>query len=391
MAVPTVQAVGTPNNGTGNVTYAIPTHQADDILLLVVECAETGGVTAPSGGWAHITNSPRSAGSNVTSVNVMWLRATSGSTTNPTVTDPGNHQVGFVAVIRGAISSGNPWDFTPVASSATGTTTFSATNGTTTVADTLICAVISNNQDTATDQFSSVSMSGVTSFTEREQVFTADGNGGGIALYTGERSATGSPGSCDGTIGTSSAWAGLVFALEPAAGGESHDGTVSASGTPADSATNGQKDAAGTVSAAGVLTTSATNGQKDGAGTVSASGTPGSSATTGRKDASGTVSASGVPASAVVDGTAAEAHSGTITATGTPSSCSLTATTTRSGTASATGLPSSCTVTGGNLAGATYPPGVRSRPGTAGGVRPRPGAEASVRPRASSAARVHSR
>ena len=245
MAAPTVVAVGSPNSGVNNVTVTLPPHQAGDILLVVAECSESAGISAPSGGWAHITNSPRPQGSNVTCCNVFWLRATGSGTTNPSLPDPGNHIVAFAAVIRGAVSSGNPWDFAPVGDGAAGASSFSADNGTTTVADTLICAVVAGNTDTATDQFSSVSMSGVSGFTEQDQAFTASGNGGGISLYTATRTTAGSPGSCDGTIAGTATWSSLVFAIKPLTDvtvnlGQSSDTDSAAALTLSKSATVGQ-------------------------------------------------------------------------------------------------------------------------------------------------------
>src|SRR5438045_793399 len=95
--LPTVHGVGTVNHGTtGAVTYTLPTHSAGDILFLIVETNVTGGVTAPTqdGGWAHVTNSPRAQGSNVTSISVMWKLATSGAMTNPVILAQADHQIG---------------------------------------------------------------------------------------------------------------------------------------------------------------------------------------------------------------------------------------------------------------------------------------------------------
>jgi hypothetical protein len=227
VAIPTVQAVGTPNSGTtSGVTYTLPTHQADDILLLFVECSTTAGVSAPSGGWADITNSPRAQGSNVTCLNIFWLRATGSGTTNPTTGAAANHQVGFTVVVRGAITTGNPWDFSPVGTGFGAQSTFSATGGTTTVADCLVMVGIVSNTDTATDEFTSAANASLSSFTEQEQVFVTDGNGGGVACYTGGKASAGATGSTTGNITTTNSYSALTFAIKPAT-----SVTLSASGT----------------------------------------------------------------------------------------------------------------------------------------------------------------
>lgn len=211
MGMPTVEGVGTPNSGIGNVTYALPAHAANDIILLPIECAESVGVTAPAG-WAHVTNSPRAQGSNVTAVNVLWRRAASGAETAPTVTDPGNHQVGFTLVVRGVRTSGDPWDFAPVGNGAAGATSFSATGGTTTGVDRLVVVAVAGNADIATDQFTSVANATLASFLEREQVFVIDGNGGGIGVWTGQKATAGATGTTTGSM-PSQTYSALTLAL----------------------------------------------------------------------------------------------------------------------------------------------------------------------------------
>jgi hypothetical protein len=218
MGIPTIEGVGAVSSSIAPVTYTLPAHAADDILLLFVECAETVGVTAPSG-WAHVTGSPRAQGSNVTSVNIMWQRAAASGTTNPTVADPGDHQVGFAVVLRGVVATGDPWNFTPVGTGAGGATTFSATGGTTTAVDTRAFVVVANNTDSATDQFSSVTNGTLTGFAEVDQAFTASGNGGGVGVWSGTRTTTGSTGTTNGNIAASSSYSALVFALVGASGG----------------------------------------------------------------------------------------------------------------------------------------------------------------------------
>jgi hypothetical protein len=189
-----------------------PTHAAGDILLLFVECAESAGVTAPAG-WAHVTNSPNAQGSNVTCANVMWKRATTSSETNPTVVDPGNHQIGFVVAVSGAIATGTPTDFAPTTNGQAGVTTFSATGGTLTVTNTRVFVFVASSVDVLTDQFTSVTNASLTGFAIVDQEFTDLGNGGGVGVWSGTKTTTGTTGTATGTIGTSGSYASIVFAI----------------------------------------------------------------------------------------------------------------------------------------------------------------------------------
>lgn len=216
MTAPTVPGAGADNHGTtGAVTYTLPAHQADDILLLVCETNVTGGLTAPSG-WAHVTNSPKAQGSNVTSLSVFWLRAASSSETDPQVPAAADHQVGFAFNARGVINSGNPWDFTPVASGNASGSAMSATGGTTTVADTLVIVCSGNATDTASDNYTSVANGTLAGFSVLNQSFTTDGNGGGVMVATGTLAAAGATGTTTATITTAGATANIVLALVPA-------------------------------------------------------------------------------------------------------------------------------------------------------------------------------
>jgi len=123
MAAPTLQAEGTLNSVTsGNLTLTLPAHAADDILVCTVLCwlPNTVGaintIPAPAGGWAK----PASVQFPATpdgEIAFFWLRAASGSETNPTFNraldwDSGTDGIygGRAYVIRGCVKSGNPWD-----------------------------------------------------------------------------------------------------------------------------------------------------------------------------------------------------------------------------------------------------------------------------------------
>lgn len=219
MAIPTIVGVGADNSGTtGAVTYAWPasyTPTAGDVAYLICETNVTGGLTAPSGGWAHITNSPRAQGSNVVSLSVFEL-VLAGGESAPQVPGASDHQSGFVIVFRGCdVSGGSPIDFTPVGSGNAAGSNMSATGGTTTVADCLVVVCSANSTDSASDQYSAISNGSLANLAIQNQAPTTSGNGGGSMVATGEKATAGATGTTTATV-AAGATANLVFALKPA-------------------------------------------------------------------------------------------------------------------------------------------------------------------------------
>jgi len=108
-AAPTFQAISAIAASTGaDVTVTLPTHQADDILLLSVVVRDQNDTITVSG-WTQIATVDRGATSRYW---WFWKRAASASETNPLVdksTATGNT---YAAVItyRGAITTGDPWE-----------------------------------------------------------------------------------------------------------------------------------------------------------------------------------------------------------------------------------------------------------------------------------------
>lgn len=232
MAIPTVFSVGTAIAGATSLNPVPPSHQADDILIMVFENGSTVGTTlsgsANNAGWADITNSPRAQGSNVTALNVFWKRATSSSEPTPQTNAAGNHAIGFIFCVRGCITSGNPWDFTPVGSGAASSGgvdgPFSATGGTTSVADTLVIIASASQSDqpgppvgyrvSAGGAAGAVNAS-LSGLTEVLQATTTSGNDGSISVFAGGKAVAGATGTTTGVIPVAAAQSNLVFALVP--------------------------------------------------------------------------------------------------------------------------------------------------------------------------------
>jgi hypothetical protein len=217
MPMPTVVGVGVANaSATSAVTYAWPasyTATANDIGMLFVSTQQTAGIAVPTGAtWADVTNSPRSQAANSNTINVFWIRLTGGEAAPATVA-AANYQTGFTMVVRGVRTTGNPWDYTPVGGGLNTNTVFSIAGGTTTVNDCLWVGAVSGNTDTGTDSFAFTSSGNLTNVTEQEENWTALGNGGGVAVYTGELATAGAVGTLNFSASPTSSTTHINLAL----------------------------------------------------------------------------------------------------------------------------------------------------------------------------------
>jgi len=223
--VPTYVGAGTPASGAGTVSPTLPSGlQTDDVLLLFVETANQAvSVSNQNGGtWTEVTSSPQGAngGSLATStrLTVFWSRY-NGVQGDPTLSDPGNHQTGVILAFRGAITTGDPWDVTSGGVEATADTSGSIPGATTTVANTLVVIAMATSLPDAngSTNFSAWANSNLASVTERFDVTSIAGNGGGLGIATGEKTAAGSYGATTNTVGASATKGMMTIALRPPA------------------------------------------------------------------------------------------------------------------------------------------------------------------------------
>src|SRR3990167_3381302 len=224
------RAAGTVGAGVGNVTYGLPTgHALNDILLLYVETsAQTPPATFPPTGWVEVADSPQAtpsvnagAAAANTQIHVLWKRH-DGSETDPTVVDPGNHQVGVIVAYTGCVTTGDPWDVTAGGASATNDTALTVGGDTTTVANTMVVIGVglSLGITNAGDQcIGSWANADLGSIAERADYLTLSGNDGVIAVVEGTKAAAGLFGNTTATLTSNSRKAWHVLALKPAAGG----------------------------------------------------------------------------------------------------------------------------------------------------------------------------
>ena len=119
--------------------------------------------------------------------------------------------------IRGAVSSGDPWDVTAGGTEAASDTSGSIAGATTTVANTLVVTAIATSLPDAssTTNFSSWTNANLTSLTERIDNAVTAGNGGGLGAATGVKATAGAYGSTAVTLASSAYKAMMSIAIKP--------------------------------------------------------------------------------------------------------------------------------------------------------------------------------
>lgn len=218
MAAPSYQAQGARASGTsGTISPAWPTHQADDIGLLIVETSSTQAPTLDTpAGFVQTDGSPQdttggAAGSRLTA---YWCRATSSAMTAPVIADSGNHTQALIVTYRGCAASGDPWNVAAGSAKTSASTTTTWPDVTTTVADTLVVQIASMTEKPGTDFWSGHANAALSSITERYDAATTDGAGGSINIIDGTKASAGSVGNTTATITVSRTDATITIALQ---------------------------------------------------------------------------------------------------------------------------------------------------------------------------------
>jgi hypothetical protein len=220
---PTFVAAGAVSSGTGTISPALPAGiAANDILLLFIETANQAvSITNQNGGtWAEVTGSPQgtgtAGGTSATRLTVFWSRY-NGTQGAPTVSDSGNHQAARMIAIRGAVSSGDPWNVTAGGVDATSDTSASIPGSTTTVINTLVVVATAGSLPDAngTAQFSAWTNANLTSLTERTDDSRSSGNGGSLGIATGVKATAGAYGNTAATHATSAVKGMISIAIKP--------------------------------------------------------------------------------------------------------------------------------------------------------------------------------
>lgn len=223
------RSYGTESNGTGAVTYPLPSTPtswvAGDLLLLIVE---TGSElpSAPAG-WQQMTTVENPGQTRLT---VFWRIAVAGDTA-PTVADAGDHQIGHTAAISG-VDASRPWDLDDggqpaIATSilTTASTAVAFPSVTTTTANCQVAVICSTPADSASWPFTATGSAWVnaalTGFGGGAGYFghaAVDGNGGAFGGVLGVKASAGAVGSTTTNLsGGAQQQARITIALRPPA------------------------------------------------------------------------------------------------------------------------------------------------------------------------------
>ncbi|MFA4969748.1 MAG: hypothetical protein WC540_08955, partial [Sulfuritalea sp.] len=210
---------GTTATGMGG-SPAWPAHAANDIALLFVESAGGQSVTlSVPNGFVAVPNSPQATGAGTagTRLTVFWARATSSAMAAPKIAAPSDHFYAQIVTFRGVINSGNPIDATAGGTKPVASTSVTVPGVTTTVANALIVQAVARGNDLAAAAFSAQTNANLTGIVEHLDAGTANGNGGGLGIWSGVMATAGATGNTTATV-TSSINAFLTIALKPQAG-----------------------------------------------------------------------------------------------------------------------------------------------------------------------------
>jgi len=195
-----------------DVTVTLPTHAADDILLLQVVVRDTDDTITWPAGWTQLATVDRGTTARYW---WAWKRATSSAETNPLVdknTTTGDTYAA-VTVYSGALASSDPWDV--IGTPNTSTAAAHVLNGVTTAtADTLIIASVSGEDNSAAS--TTYSATDPTSLTQRLYVESVTGADGACAAGADAKTGTGATGNVTATwSATVVGSGGIVLALKP--------------------------------------------------------------------------------------------------------------------------------------------------------------------------------
>ena len=216
MALPAFKSVGALGTALGSPTVLWPTHAPGDLGLLCIETCGGEAVPSTPAGWTPIPNSPQATGAGATGtrLTVFYKFATKSNEFGENPADAGDHNSGVIVVFSGVSMVGNPWDVTAGGVKGTASTSVSLPSVTTTVADTLIVHIATHDLDIGTAQFSGQTNAALANLTERADLSSTQGNGGGIAIWTGEKATAGAIGATTATV-ASSVNAMVTIALRP--------------------------------------------------------------------------------------------------------------------------------------------------------------------------------
>jgi hypothetical protein len=223
-AYPAVRSVGSFGKSVSTVRPGLPSGWAENDLFVAIFETANETITAPGGyGWTEAPNSPATHGSvcpassDCTSVTVFYRLALASETNaKRTFSDSGNHGCGvIVAIETGTFDSSDPINID--ANSDQNATTFIIIGGATTDADTTLALAVAGS---AYDCNGCANVSGwanaaLDNQTEIFDTSCSNGNGGSLAIMSGEMSTAQASGSVTATSTQTQARANFLLFINP--------------------------------------------------------------------------------------------------------------------------------------------------------------------------------
>jgi hypothetical protein len=211
--IPEFRSIGTPVEGTSATIVPLPAGWAEnDIFLMFVEGSDTDTVTVPSG-WAQVLGSPVTQSSGLgTELTMLWKRATA-SESDVALADVGDHTYAVIAAYMNCITTGDPWNITAAAATAS-STAMSFPSATTTLPNCLVINACAHGTDATAARFGAFTNANLAGLTKRLDAGTTQGNGGGLAISDGLLAAAGTTGNTTATATGSTSTGAMTVALK---------------------------------------------------------------------------------------------------------------------------------------------------------------------------------
>src|SRR3990172_1595819 len=220
MPFPTFSNLGPASSGTGAITVNWPTNYATNDVGFLICQSSNEAVTETSGGWTQVAASPQGVGTawapGSTRLTVFRKR-TAGTMAAAQIADAGDHVSGVIALVRGCPITGDPVDIALGGTEAAVDESLSLVGPSTVSSDCLVLVLAAHGVDTASPQWSGGVAPNLGTLIERYDKSVTDGNGGGVAVWSGTLKTAGAVGdfSATGLVASAKAW--IVIGLKPVA------------------------------------------------------------------------------------------------------------------------------------------------------------------------------
>jgi hypothetical protein len=216
---PEIRGIGAIQSNAASITHTIGgtsgISEPGDLILIFLESANQA-FTAPSG-YSQVTASPQGTGTagqaNATRLTIFY-KISNGTETTYVTGDSGDHNTVCSFVIKD-VDRENPINDS-AGNTAAASTALTCPAVTTTVPECLIIIAIASDRDAnSTANFSNPVNANLTSITERIDRTFNTALGGGLGIYTGLKSTSGSTGTTAVTQAASEETARITLALAP--------------------------------------------------------------------------------------------------------------------------------------------------------------------------------